>query len=694
MLNHCNERKEMKKYVYIVFGVLLFVGCTADLNDQTVSMGGATTSEKILNDSEGAIQGSILVRFGASAESRLAECATRSGATRTGIEGVDVVLDGVKGYAVEQVFMVTEKNRAKVYERGLHRWYELRFDESCDLNSVAEELAKVAEVERVQFSAEVCRVGNPSIGAASKLNVNGAATRAKVSSLPYDDTYARFQWSLNNLGAQSEVSIDKDIPTAIGPEAPRAGADINIVPAWKLCKGDPSIIVAVVDEGVMYSHEDLAANMWVNSGEIANDWIDNDGNGYSDDVYGLNCNRLDGSISWDKNGDSGHGSHVAGIVSAVNNNGKGICGIAGGDGDNGGVKIMSIQIFVGNGGATTANVAKGMQYAADHGAHIMQCSWGYNSYLASSNKGPSNDSSYKRTYRLEANAIDYFIANGGDESGPMKGGLAIFAAGNEGVALPGYPAAYEPCIAVASSNPAYKPSYYTCYGEGTDIIAPGGESFYINGAIFSTVPDQFSDPSVKGYALMQGTSQACPHVSGIAALGLSYAKQLGKHYTAEEFRSMLLSATNDIEPYLTGSFSAPAYGINLDYSDYKGKLGAGHIDAYKLLLQIDGTPYTVIKTGGADIDLAPFFGDGVYNAQLQQIEISDDDKSAIGLGDCTYSAGKLRVNCLKSGVATFKVTLLVGGGSLNNSNRPFPTAVTKSFVVMSKSSVSSNGGWL
>lgn len=683
----------MKKIVYIVLASLLLVGCTADLNDQSVSTGDTTTSEKILNGSEGAIKGAMLVRFGASAESRLAECATRSGATRTGVEGVDVILDRVSGYAVEPVFVVTDKNREKVYERGLHLWYELRFSEESDLDSVATELAKVAEVERVQFSAEVRRVGNSNVSVAPKLMMNGVATRASSSSLPYDDSYGRFQWSLKNLGPQSQVSVDKSFPTEVAPATPLAGADINVVPAWKLCAGDPSIIVAVVDEGVMYSHEDLAANMWVNNGEIAGDGIDNDGNGFDDDVYGLNCNRLDGSISWDKPGDSGHGSHVAGIVSAVNNNGKGICGIAGGDGVNGGVKLMSIQIFVGDGGASTSKVAKGMQYAADNGAHIMQCSWGYDSYLADRG-GPANDTSYRRTYRVEADAIDYFIANGGDESGPMKGGLAIFASGNEGVALPGYPAAYEPCIAVAAHNPALKPSYYTCYGPGTDVIAPGGESFYVNGAILSTVPDAFSDPSVKGYGLMQGTSQACPHVSGVAALGLSYAKKLGKHYTASEFRSMLLSATNDIAPHLTGSFSASKYGIDINYGNYKGKLGAGYIDAYKLLLQIDGTPYTVVKTGGDEIDLAPYFGDGVYNAKLQNIEISDEDKSAIGLGDCLYADGKLSVNCSKSGVATFKVTLLVGGGSLDNSSRPYPTAVTKSFVVMVRESVTQNGGWL
>ena len=681
----------MKRFIYAAFAVVL-AACTADLDEVKVAEQN-TLSDKILNNSTNCIKGSILVRFDETAESRLAKCATRSGATRTGVMGVDAILDGVNGYAVEPVFKVTEKNRDKVYERGLHLWYELRFNEDSDMERVATDLAKVAEVARVQFSEEVHRVGNLQSAKVPQVALNGA-TRAESAALPFNDSYKRFQWSLNNLGKNSEVTVDSSYPTQSEVAEPIYGADVNILPAWRLCKGDSSIVVAVLDEGVMYSHEDLAANMWVNSGEIPDDWIDNDNNGYEDDVYGINCNRLDGAISWDKTGDSGHGTHVAGIISAVNNNGTGICGIAGGDGSNGGVKIMSVQIFVGNGGASTAKVAKGMQYAADNGAHIMQNSWGYDSYLADKN-GPSNDAYYKRVYKVEAEAIDYFIANAGDESGPMKGGLVIFAAGNEGVGMPGYPAAYEPCIAVAAFNPALKPSYYTCYGEGTDIVAPGGELFYANGAILSTVPDKFSDPSVKGYLLMQGTSQACPHVSGVAALGLSYAKQLGKHYTADEFRSMLLSATNDIEPQLEGVLEAPVYGINVYYSNFRGKLGAGYIDAYKLLLQIEGTPYVTIKTGvDEEINLATYFGDGVGNAEFQEVVISDEDKAAIGLGDCLYADGKLVMNCSKSGVATVTVKMLVGGGSLDNSSKPYPTTVTKSFVVMSKSAVSSNGGWL
>lgn len=682
----------MKKFVYIVFGALLLVGCTADLKDQMVS-GGDVTTEKILNSSESAIQGAILVRFNPMAESRLTECATRSGATRTGVEGVDALLDVVGGSAVEQVFVVNDKNREKVYERGLHLWYELRFNEESNLDNVATELAKVAEVERVQFLHRVCRTARPTrIKAEANQSQSSTETRAIKNPIPFNDLYRTAQWSLKNLGSGSEVS---DAGYVNNLPKVEVGADINIIPAWNLCKGDPSIVVAVVDEAVMYDHEDLASNMWVNSGEIADDNIDNDGNGYKDDVYGFNFVRLDSNLKWTSANDSGHGTHVAGIISAVNNNGIGICGIAGGDGTTGGVRIMSVQIFYGTGTASNANTAKGIQYAADNGAHILQCSWGYESALVSASN-PANDAAYKKNCRLEAEALDYFVANGGDDNGPLEGGLVIFAAGNDGKALTAYPAAYQPCIAVASINPALRPAYYTDYGTGTDIAAPGGEMLYNKGSILSCVPAMFQDAATPNYCEMQGTSQACPHVSGVAALGLSYAKKLGKRYTATEFRSMILSATNDIEPYLTGSISIPTTSgvMAINYPSYKAKLGAGYVDAYKLLLQIDGTPYTVVKSGSDEIDLAPYFGDGVYNAKLQKIELSDEDKANVGLGDCTYSNGKLTFNCSKSGVATVKITLLVGGGSMSDSKYPYPVEVAKSFVVMVREGVTSNGGWL
>ena len=139
----------MKKFLYIAVVVTLLSACTADLEDKQVAIENNPINAKILNGSNGCVGGSIIVRFEPSAESRLAECATRSGATRTGVSGVDAVLDDVSGYSVEPLFVVTEKNREKVYEGGYHLWYELRFDESSDMEKVATRLAKVGEVERV-----------------------------------------------------------------------------------------------------------------------------------------------------------------------------------------------------------------------------------------------------------------------------------------------------------------------------------------------------------------------------------------------------------------------------------------------------------------------------------------------------------------------------------------------------------------
>ena len=273
MLNLC-KTMTMKRFIYATLAIVL-VACTTDLEDVRVADSTAS-SDKILNSSTNCIKGSLLVRFGASAESRLTRCAARGGATRTGIEGVDAILDNVSGYAVEPVFMVTEKNREKVYERGLHLWYELRFDEACDLDSVAAELSKVAEVERVQFSEAVSRIAQPKSTLVPQVKFNGGsiAPPSKEPN-PFNDTYYEYQWSLKNRGKSSKVTDGgyvENLPTVV------TGADIKVLPAWKLCKGDPSIVVAVVDEAVMYDHEDLAANMWVNAKEIPGDEEDNDGN--------------------------------------------------------------------------------------------------------------------------------------------------------------------------------------------------------------------------------------------------------------------------------------------------------------------------------------------------------------------------------------------------------------------------------
>ncbi|MBR2443120.1 MAG: peptidase S8, partial [Rikenellaceae bacterium] len=133
----------MKKLLYIAVAVLS-VACTADFEEQIVAVADTSVNTKIINSSTGCVEGSIVVRFNTSAESRLAECATRSGATRTGISGVDLVLDEVRGYAVKPVFVVTDRNRERVHAAGLHLWYELLFDEESDVDAVAAKLADVA----------------------------------------------------------------------------------------------------------------------------------------------------------------------------------------------------------------------------------------------------------------------------------------------------------------------------------------------------------------------------------------------------------------------------------------------------------------------------------------------------------------------------------------------------------------------
>lgn len=213
-------------------------------------------------------------------------------------------------------------------------------------------------------------------------------TRADFSGNGFNDPGLPSQWHYSNNG-------DKMFAATTA-----AGTDINVPEAWKLTGGSPSIIVAIVDEGVKYTHPDLADNMWVNP----------DGSGVPGYNFATNSTKLTWSVSHYDNkgkydGDSGHGTHVAGTVAAVNNNGKGVCGVAGGTGSNDGVKLMSCQIFSGGKGGTISTSVQAIRYAADNGASIIQCSWGYPT------QAPLNsDRYYENNYSVEKETIDYFVS--------------------------------------------------------------------------------------------------------------------------------------------------------------------------------------------------------------------------------------------------------------------------------------------
>ena len=694
-----------KKFFYIAMVALALTGCADNLSGID-SSDGKTDNITIPAD---ATEGELLIKFKPEMSDILDQAQstmTRAAVgTRSGIPSTDEVLDILGSYSFKRVFPVDAKNEARTREAGLHLWYTVKFDKGTDLKAAAERLKQLGEISKVQTNGHIQRAYNKN----SKriyLNENALqskATRSLNSGEPNDPGFA-YQWHYRNLGEGNYAfeNLNDNKATA------QAGCDVNAAEAWKKCTGDPSIIVAVLDEGVMYSHPDLAANMWNNPGETTQGAkTDGDGNGYNGDLHGYNFVADNGNISWTDANDTGHGTHVAGTIAAVNNNGIGVSGIAGGDGTpNSGVKIMSCQVFSGSSSVTLAGEARAIKYAADNGAVILQCSWGYNSSESSEingyTPGPATEKEWAETYPLEKEALDYFIHNAGSPNGVIDGGIPVFAAGNEYAGNPAFPGAYSKCVCVASVAADYTPACYTDYGTLVTLSAPGGDLEYYSkigetdeeywgetaeakGAVLSTMI-QNGKPA---YAYMEGTSMACPHVSGVAALGLAYAAKQHRHYRAADFVSLMKKSVKDLDSHY-GNGATKTYYMNhttvgaspdiMNLSKYIGKMGTGLIDAAKLLQGVEGKEYSsdmklpniyVATEKSTSLNLASYFEGG---SQTYTVAVADANVASASVEGTT-----LEVKGLSVGSTTLTVTAADG------------TQQTATITVRKKAN---NNGWM
>ena len=451
---------------------------------------------------------------------------------QTGVTPLDRVNQKVKAVSMTRVFPYAGKDEAKHKAAGLDLWYDVHYEASGMKLAQARNLFRSAEgVSYAQRIPLYKPIGGERFLEISPAAVAKAAKAA--STMPFNDPLLNDQWHYNNDGHIAGTKV---------------GADANVFKAWETgVTGSKDVVVAIIDGGFQVDHPDLKDNVWINTAELnGKPGVDDDGDGYVDDIYGYNFVINSSDINAHS-----HGTHVAGTVGATNNNGIGVCGVAGGSDGKGGVKMMVCQVFDSRASSSAvADFGAAIVYAADRGASIAQCSWG---------AGVADEEDKSVT-----EAVDYFTKNGGGDK--MNGGLCIFASGNNGEEGNYYPGCLDKVVAVGSMAPDGSVAYYSNRGKWVDVTAPGGlEDNGQQYGVLSTLPN-----STYGYN--EGTSMACPHVSGIAALILS--KYGNKQFSNETLRTLLTTSVNDL------------YTQN---PEYEGLMGSGYIDAYKALQGKEGS---------------------------------------------------------------------------------------------------------
>jgi subtilisin family serine protease len=389
---------------------------------------------------------------------------------------------------------------------------------------------------------------------------------------------------------------------------------IQMEDAWDISTGSRDIVVAVLDTGVDANHPDLKNNMWVNPDEIPSNGIDDDGNGYVDDVHGWNFgydnNDVTPELDYDYYyGVSGHGTMVSGVIAAVGNNGVGVCGV------NWQCSIMALRVSL---DFTTQEAAEGLDYAAANGARIVNMSFGGDVF------GPEGDLVLKTAID---NAYD-------------QGVLLVASAGNSDTSRVNYPAGFPNVVAVASTNGEDAKTGHSTFGTWVDIAAPG--------------TDIVTTDLGGTYLATAGTSFSSPYVAAIAALVLSHRPDL----TNIQVRAILENTT---DPVYYGDVDP-----NLAY------IGAGRVNAYSALTAADEPqplseiwspmPSQVYAADGNAIELCVFAHGDTYRLDYRPYQGAE--WMAISSGDAPTDANALAcVSWPNPGVGTYELRICVTRGN-------------------------------
>ncbi|MDH4222265.1 MAG: S8 family serine peptidase [candidate division Zixibacteria bacterium] len=496
------ERKNL-----LVIAILFVISFTFFLPIPVYSLySGETISRRILPEYA---PGRLIVKFKPEAHNRMV-----SGKVTTGIASLDSLNSKYKVKKQEKLFKKFEKTALK--EDKFLSVYILEVPTETDLENMKKDYEKRPEIEYVELDYKVELLEAP------------------------DDPLFDNQWYLNNTGQgyMGTKRVSGDYNDLLVIKYGNAGADIDALEAFGKNLETVLPLVGIIDTGVDREHEDLKDNIWTNPGEIPDNVIDDDHNGFTDDSYGWDFSGEKDTIVFQEDNDPsdyyGHGTHCAGIVAGVKDNGIGISGITSH------CRIMAIKIFP---NAFFSVGTKAIIYAADMGCNIINMSWG----------GPYPS-------KLLEDAIDYAVS---------KGVLSVAAAGNSGAEDYFYPASLPQVFTVGASNSKDEVTYFSTYNEYIDVIAPGEDILSlraINTDMYAEGGASGLEPTVHivddKYYLADGTSMAAPCAAGVAAFILAASPGISITRVKEILQQ---SADDIIYPYGGDSLYSPGKDI---YSGY------------------------------------------------------------------------------------------------------------------------------